>query len=60
MGAVEDTFVSHLVELRDRLLRALLAIGVVFVILCLWPGPSAIYDWLAAPLHAWSFLQAAG
>lgn len=50
MGATEDTFVSHLVELRDRLLRALLAIGVVFGILCLIPGPSAIYDWLATPL----------
>ena len=50
MGAVEDTFVSHLVELRDRLMRALIAIGVVFGILCLYPGPGAIYDWLANPL----------
>ena len=50
MSAVEDTFVSHLVELRDRLIRALIAIAVVFVALCLYPGPSAIYDWLAAPL----------
>lgn len=50
MSAVEDTFVSHLVELRDRLIRALIAIAVVFVVLCLYPGPSAIYDWLAAPL----------
>lgn len=46
----EDTFVSHLVELRDRLIRALLAIGVVFVVLCLYPGPAAIYDALALPL----------
>jgi sec-independent protein translocase protein TatC len=46
----EDTFISHLVELRDRLLRALMAIGIVFVVLCLFPGPSAIYDWLALPL----------
>ena len=50
MGTVEDTFVSHLVELRDRLVRALIAIGVVFCVLCLYPGPSAIYDWLANPL----------
>ena len=28
----EDTFISHLMELRDRLLRALIAIGVVFVL----------------------------
>ena len=34
MSAVEDTFVSHLVELRDRLIRALIAIAVVFVVLC--------------------------
>jgi len=46
----EDTFISHLVELRDRLLRALMAIGIVFVALCVYPGPSAIYDWLALPL----------
>lgn len=46
----EDTFVSHLVELRDRLIKALIAVGIVFGVLCLYPGPSAIYDWLAAPL----------
>ena len=26
----QDTFISHLVELRDRLLRALLAVLIVF------------------------------
>ena len=31
----EDTFISHLMELRDRLLRSLIAIGIVFV--CLFP-----------------------
>jgi sec-independent protein translocase protein TatC len=30
MSAQEDTFISHLVELRDRLLRAVVAIIVVF------------------------------
>ena len=45
-------FVSHLVELRDRLIRALLAVGVAFGVLCLWPGPSGLYDLLAAPLVA--------
>jgi sec-independent protein translocase protein TatC len=44
----EDTFISHLVELRDRLLRALIAIGVVF--LCLFPWASQLYDLLAAPM----------
>lgn len=48
--AQEESFVSHLVELRDRLLRSLIAIGVVFGVLCLYPGPGMIYDLLALPL----------
>jgi sec-independent protein translocase protein TatC len=49
----QDTFISHLVELRDRLLRALLAVGGVFAVLFLYPGSGAIYDFMAAPLmHA--------
>ncbi|UCF75872.1 MAG: twin-arginine translocase subunit TatC [Betaproteobacteria bacterium] len=44
----EDTFISHLVELRDLLLRALIAVGIVFV--CLFPFASELYDILAQPL----------
>jgi sec-independent protein translocase protein TatC len=44
----EDTFISHLMELRDRLLRSIIAIGVVF--LCLFPFASDLYDLLAAPM----------
>ena len=47
-----DTFVSHLIELRTRLMRAVGAILVVFVVLFLYPGASAIYDILAAPMLA--------
>jgi len=51
--STQDTFISHLVELRDRLLRALLAVLIVFVALFIWPGSGPIYDLLAAPLmHA--------
>jgi sec-independent protein translocase protein TatC len=53
MSEQQDTFISHLVELRDRLLRSLLAIGVVFLALFVYPGSGPIYDFLAAPLtHA--------
>jgi sec-independent protein translocase protein TatC len=48
--APEDSFISHLVELRDRLLRSLIAIAVVIGVLCIYPGPGEIYDILAAPL----------
>lgn len=48
--APEDSFISHLVELRDRLLRSLIAIAVILGILCIFPGPGEIYDILAAPL----------
>jgi sec-independent protein translocase protein TatC len=44
----QETFISHLVELRDRLLRAIIA--VVVVLLCLVPFAKDIYAALAAPL----------
>lgn len=49
-AAPEESFISHLVELRDRLIRSLIAIAVVLGALCLYPGPGDIYDFLAAPL----------
>ncbi len=50
----QDTFISHLIELRERLVRAVGVVLVFFVIFSfLWPGAGAIYDFLAAPLmHA--------
>lgn len=48
----EQPFVAHLIELRDRLIRAVLAIGVAFAVLSIWPGPANLYDFLAAPLVA--------
>ena len=51
--SAQETFISHLVELRQRLMHALLAVLLVFVALCVWPGPGQIYDFLALPLmHA--------
>ncbi|MEO8037217.1 MAG: twin-arginine translocase subunit TatC [Betaproteobacteria bacterium] len=43
-----DSFLSHLIELRDRLVRALLAIIIVFV--CVFPWASNLFDLLAHPL----------
>ena len=50
----QDTFISHLVELRERLVRAVGVVLVLFLIFSFaWPGAGAIYDFLAAPLmHA--------
>jgi sec-independent protein translocase protein TatC len=52
LSGTEQPFVAHLIELRDRLVRAAIAVGVVFGVLCLWPGPGGLYDLLAAPLVA--------
>jgi len=49
LGA-EMSFVSHLVELRDRLLRVVIAVGVVVVILA--PFANKVYHVVALPLIA--------
>ena len=52
LEGTEAPFVSHLIELRDRLIHAVIAIAVAFAVLCFWPGPAGLYDLLAAPLVA--------
>jgi sec-independent protein translocase protein TatC len=52
LDGTEQPFVAHLVELRDRLVRALIAVGIVFGVLSVFPGPGALYDLLARPLVA--------
>ena len=49
---VEETFISHLIELRDRLVKASIGIAIVCAALMFWPGPAAIYDIIAAPMLA--------
>jgi sec-independent protein translocase protein TatC len=46
--AETETFLSHLFELRDRLIRALIALVIVFVPCFYFASP--LYDLLAAPL----------
>jgi len=50
VSSTQETFVSHLIELRQRVVHALIAFLVVFVAIFLWPGAAPIYDFLAAPL----------
>lgn len=53
LSGTEQPFVAHLVELRDRLIKAAFAVGIALAILALYPGPAALYDLLAQPLvHA--------
>jgi sec-independent protein translocase protein TatC len=48
----EETFISHLVELRNRLIKASYGIIIACGALMLWPGPARVYDFLAAPMLA--------
>ena len=52
LAGTEQPFVQHLIELRDRLIRACIAVGVAVALLAIYPGPAALYDFLAAPLVA--------
>jgi sec-independent protein translocase protein TatC len=46
----QDSFISHLIEMRDRLLRSVLAVVIIFV--CLFPWAQELYALLAKPLLA--------
>jgi sec-independent protein translocase protein TatC len=50
LSGTEQPFVTHLIELRDRLVKAAAAIAVGVIILALFPGPAVLYDFLAEPL----------
>lgn len=50
MSETQESFMSHLIELRQRLVRAVGLVLGLFVVLFLWPGSGYIYDLLAAPL----------
>lgn len=53
-SGIQETFISHLIELRNRLVRASAVVLAVFVVLfTVWPGAAALYDFMAQPmLHA--------
>lgn len=48
----EQTFVQHLVELRDRLLYCIYGVIAAAILLAIWPGPSGLIDFIAQPIRA--------
>lgn len=50
MSDLQESFISHLVELRSRLIRALLSVLIVFLCLAAWARE--IYTLLAGPMLA--------
>ena len=48
MTGMQDTFLAHLIELRNRLLKAIVVVVGIFV--CLMPWAGNIYDILATPM----------
>ena len=52
LAGSEQPFVQHLMELRDRMIKAVIAIAIAAAALALFPGPGALYDIMAAPLVA--------
>ncbi len=52
LAGTEQPFVQHLMELRDRMVKAVIAIAIAAAILFFFPGPGELYDFLAAPLVA--------
>ena len=50
LAGTEQPFVQHLMELRDRIIKAVIAIGVAAAVLAIFPGPAALYDIMAQPL----------
>jgi len=52
LAGTEQPFVQHLIELRDRLVKATIGVMIAGAALAIYPGPAELYDLLAAPLVA--------
>lgn len=48
----EQTWIAHLVELRDRIIHALLGWLFVIILLAIWPGAAHLLDILSQPIQA--------
>jgi sec-independent protein translocase protein TatC len=51
LAGTEQPFVAHLVELRDRMIKALYGLVLALIVLAIWPGASQLIDWLAIPIR---------
>lgn len=52
-SGLQESFITHLIELRTRLVRASAVVLAVFIVLfTVWPGAAAIYDFVAQPMMA--------
>lgn len=50
---LQENFITHLVELRTRLVRAsVVVLGVFILLFTIWPGAAAVYDFVAQPMMA--------
>ena len=49
-ASLHENFISHLVELRDRMIRAIAAVLIVFI--CLFPWAKDLYAFMAQPMLA--------
>lgn len=52
LAGTEQPFMEHLIELRNRLIRAFVSVLVVAIVLMIWPGANVLFDLLAKPLTA--------
>ena len=48
--SVQETFISHLIEQRERLVKSVVAVLVVTFALMAWPGMKELYALVAAPM----------
>jgi sec-independent protein translocase protein TatC len=46
----EQPFLDHLIELRSRILRSMLVVGILFIPIYYFANP--LYEWISAPLTA--------
>lgn len=50
-SSLQESFISHLIELRTRLVRASVVVLAIFICLfAVWPGAADLYDILAQPM----------